>query len=99
MVGIAIKESIKVIKIVPIVTIDDGKIVVGKQVYSLQDIDEVTLAGKYEYPFHSIRKMKELMFREGLEIKLKNGKLIHLFEEFYYNLYEVKFVLDGMWSL
>jgi hypothetical protein len=84
---------------VPEIKISEDFLIIDKHKHQLNEINEVNLTGKYYFNSGGRYKIKELMFREGMEIKLMNGKILHFYDEFYNNLNDLKLILEKKLNL
>lgn len=84
---------------VPKIKISKDYLTIDKNKHQLNEINKVNLTGKYYYKSGGRYKIKELMFREGMEIKLMNGKIVHFYDEFYNNLNDLKLILEKKLNL
>jgi hypothetical protein len=96
---VGIYELYNRLKKAPKISISEKYLVINKNKFLLKDINEIKLTGKFYFQSEGRYKIKELMFREGMEIKFFNGKIIHIFEEFYENLNELKLKLKDKFTV
>ncbi len=68
----------------PRVKIQKEKVIIGRKNINLDQIEKVQLVGKKPFPFLGSHQM------ESMELILKDGKKITLFDKLYLNLHEIK---------
>ena len=83
-------EFYKQLKIVPNVSISKTQLNINSEKFLIENIKDLKLTGKFFYRNDYRFRSKELIFREGLEIVMNNGRTIHLFDEFYKNIARLK---------
>ncbi len=90
---VGIYELYNRLKKVPKIRFSKTEIQVNKKKYSIDKIKRINLTGKYFFQYNRYR-IKEFMFKEGMEIELENEIILHFFDEYYENLNELKLLLQ-----
>lgn len=84
----------QIIQYVPIITIINNQLIFGETTYNIDDITNVKFTGRITIPKKGI-KSTMLNNKEGSVITFNDGEEIYLFDHFYLNIHEVKYLLQN----